>query len=98
MKYYIYILKTVNDTLYCGITPDLAKRYKQHLEGKGAKYTKANKPSAIVYTDVLDDKSTALKEEYRIKHKLSRQEKLHLIEENQKTTEKIVNLLFNVGQ
>ena len=97
MKYYIYILKTVNNTLYCGITPDLPKRYKQHLEGKGAKYTKANKPVSIVYADILDNKSVALKEEYRIKHKLSRREKLQLIEENQKNTEKIVNLLFNVG-
>ena len=95
MKYYLYILKTVSDTLYCGITPDLLKRYKLHLEGKGAKYTKANKPSSIAYADIFDDKSSALKEEYRIKHKLKRSEKIKLIEENKKKTKLILSNIFS---
>lgn len=90
MKYYLYILKTVNNTLYCGITPDIEKRYKLHLEGKGAKYTKANKPVCIVYVDLFNDKSSALKEEYRIKHGLKRKEKLELIENNKEKTSKIL--------
>lgn len=93
MKYYLYILKTVSDTLYCGITPDLLKRYKMHLEGKGAKYTRANKPKEIVYVDIFEDKSSALKVEYRIKHKLPRAKKLELINENKEKTEKILSEL-----
>lgn len=85
-KYFVYILKTERDTLYCGYTDDVEKRFQQHLEGKGAKYTKANKPTQIVYTKEFETKSEALKEEYRIKHKLTREQKLKLINEYQKNS------------
>ena len=42
--FYTYMLLTVNNTYYCGYTDDIEKRYKKHLSGTGAKYTKANKP------------------------------------------------------
>ena len=90
MKYYLYILKTISDTLYCGITPDLKKRYKMHLEGKGARYTRSHKPEKIVYADIFDNKSLASKEEYRIKKTLKRTQKLELIENNKEKTDKIL--------
>ncbi len=79
-KHFGYILLTENNTLYCGYTDDVEKRFQAHLDGKGAKYTRANKPVKIVYTKEFNNKSDALKEEYRIKHKLSREEKLKLIQ------------------
>ena len=78
-KYFVYIILTERDTLYCGYTDNVEKRFQQHLEGHGAKYTKANKPIKIVWQKEFKTKSEALKEEYRIKHKLSRKEKLELI-------------------
>ena len=78
-NYFVYILLTENDTLYCGYTDDVAKRFQQHLDGTGAKYTKANKPVKVVWSKEFKTKSEALKEEYRIKHKLTRKEKLKLI-------------------
>jgi putative endonuclease len=78
-KHFVYILLTENNTLYCGYTDDVEKRFQAHLEGKGAKYTKANKPVKIVYQKEFDTKSEALKEEYRIKHKLTKKDKLELI-------------------
>lgn len=77
-KYYVYIILTVNNKLYCGYTDDVEKRYKLHKEGKGAKFTRANKPFKLVYTAEFDTKSDAQKEEYRIKH-LSRKEKEKII-------------------
>lgn len=77
-KYYTYILLIENNSLYCGYTDDVEKRFQAHLEGKGAKYTRAHKPVKIVYTKEFATKSEAMKEEYRIKH-LSRSEKLALI-------------------
>lgn len=94
MKYYLYIILTVNNTLYCGITPDVIKRYQAHLNGKGAKYTKANKPFKIVYLDIFEDKILAAKEEYRIKKTLNKKEKLNLIEKNK---EKSTKLLKDLG-
>lgn len=77
-KYYVYILLTENDTLYCGYTDDVEKRFEKHKQGLAAKYTKSHKPVKIVYTREFCTKSEAMKEEFRIK-KLSRQEKLDLI-------------------
>ncbi|MFR1672643.1 MAG: GIY-YIG nuclease family protein [Candidatus Gastranaerophilaceae bacterium] len=77
-KYYVYMLLTEKDTLYCGYTDDVEKRFKAHLEGKGAKYTRANKPLKIVYTKEFETKSEAMKEENRLK-KLTHKEKLLLV-------------------
>jgi len=78
-KYYTYILLTERNTLYCGYTDDLEKRFQAHLDGKGAKYTRANKPLKIVYSKEFDNKNDAMKEECRIK-KLSRTQKIALCE------------------
>ncbi len=77
-KYYTYIILTESNTLYCGYTDDVDKRFQAHLEGKGAKYTRANKPIKVVYQKEFATKSDAMKEEARIK-KLTHQEKLKLI-------------------
>lgn len=77
-KYFTYILLTEQNTLYCGYTDDVEKRFQAHLEGKGAKYTRSHKPIKIVYQKEFETKSDAMKEEKRIK-KLSRFEKLKLI-------------------
>lgn len=78
-KFYVYIILTVNNKLYCGYTDDVEKRYKLHKEGKGAKFTRANKPFKLVYVKEFETKQEAQKEEYRIKH-LSRKQKEALIE------------------
>ena len=77
-KHFVYILQTVRNTLYCGYTDDVDKRFNAHLQGKGAKYTRANKPDKIVYVKEFLSKHDALREEYRIKH-LTREQKLQLI-------------------
>ena len=78
-KYYVYLILTERNTLYCGYTDNIEKRFSRHLSGQGAKYTRANKPVKIVWQKEFDTKSDALKEEYRIKHKMSRADKLKLI-------------------
>lgn len=77
-KYYTYILLIENDSFYCGYTDDVSKRFKLHLAGKGAKYTRAHKPVKVVYIKEFNTKSDAMKEECRIK-KLSHLQKLELI-------------------
>ena len=90
MKYYLYILKTLDNTLYCGIARNVLARFEEHKAGTGAKYTRSHKPEKLVYVDIFEDKSSACKEEYRIKKTLTRQEKLALIEQNQKRTDEIL--------
>lgn len=77
-SYYTYIILTKKNTLYCGYTDDVEKRFQAHLDGRGAKYTRANKPIRVVYQKEFASKSEAMKEEARIK-KLTHQEKLAII-------------------
>ena len=77
-KFFVYILLTERKTLYCGYTDNVEKRFNEHLNGKGAKYTKANKPVKILYTKEFSEKRDAMREERRIK-KLTRTQKLEII-------------------
>lgn len=91
MKYYLYILETVNNTLYTGITTDIKRRFNEHLNNpEGAKYTKANKPKSVVYLEIFNSRKEACKKEYEIKHSLTRQNKLDLIEKNVEKTKAIL--------
>ena len=74
----VYILKCRDESLYTGWTNNLEKRIKDHNNNKGAKYTRGRTPCELVYFEVYDTKSQALKREYEIK-KLSRIKKLDLI-------------------
>ena len=76
----VYILRCVDGSLYTGITTDLARRIGEHNQGKGAKYTRSRLPVELLYFKKFPDRSSALKEELRIK-KLKRKEKIYLIEE-----------------
>lgn len=80
--YYVYILRCEDNTLYTGITTDVARRFAEHREDKvkGAKYTKAHKPKKIAAAWEAGTKSDASKLEYRIK-KLEKAEKEKLISE-----------------
>ena len=75
MKWFVYLLKCSDATLYCGITNNLEKRIETHNKGKGAKYTKGRLPVVLIKYFELETKGEALKLEYRIKQ-LPRQEKL----------------------
>jgi len=77
-KYYVYILKCCDETLYTGYSKDLDKRIQKHNEGKGAKYTRGRRPVKLLWSKKYSNISKALKEEYRIK-KLSKEQKLLLI-------------------
>ena len=81
--YYVYIVKCTDDTLYTGIATELERRIDEHNSSdKGAKYTKARRPVELVYFEEYPDRSTASKREYRIKKKMTREEKLRLIMKN----------------
>lgn len=77
-KNYVYILECSGGRLYTGWTNDLEKRVKTHKDGKGAKFTKANLPVELVYFEIFNTKSEAMKRECEIK-KLKREKKLELI-------------------
>lgn len=87
MKNYTYILKCKDESLYTGWTNDIEHRIKMHNAGKGAKYTRGRGPVELVYLEIFDSKKEAMSQEAQIK-KLSRKEKLLLIESYQQELEK----------
>ena len=83
MSWFVYVLRCRDDSLYTGYTDDVRHRLKTHQSGKGAKYTRSRLPVTLVYQEELPDKSSALRREAAIK-RLTRQEKLQLIEERER--------------
>ncbi|MCI9606088.1 MAG: GIY-YIG nuclease family protein [Oscillospiraceae bacterium] len=79
MPYYLYILRCGDNSLYTGITTDVARRLAAHQSGKGAKYTRGRGPLTLVYQEELPDKPSALRRELAVKA-LTREEKLVLIQ------------------
>ena len=76
---YVYIILCGDNTLYTGWTNDLAKRFKDHSLGKGAKYTRGRGPLELIYYEEFNDKSQAMKREYEIKQ-LTKVQKEELVQ------------------
>jgi putative endonuclease len=53
--------------LYTGITTDLKRRFQEHKEGKGGKYTSAKGVKKMVYSEPQKNRSSASKREAEIK-------------------------------
>lgn len=78
MDWFVYMLLCADGTLYTGCTNDLARRTAAHNAGRGAKYTRARLPVALVYSEPCADRPAALRRELAVK-KLTRAQKLALI-------------------
>jgi len=66
-KFYAYMARCSDGSLYTGYTVDLNMREEKHNEGKGARYTRVRRPVKIVYSEGFETKSEAMKREYEIK-------------------------------
>jgi putative endonuclease len=75
---YVYLLRCADGTLYCGWTTDPDRRLAQHQRGVASRYTRRRLPVEMVWTRECDDRSHALREEWRIKQ-LTRPEKWALV-------------------
>lgn len=77
-KWFLYILRCVDGSLYTGITNDLDRRVKMHGDGKGAKYTRSRRPVTIVYSENCKGRTAAMVRECAVKA-LPRSKKNELI-------------------
>jgi len=77
-KWYLYILRCADLSLYTGITKDLARRFRMHAEGKAARYTRTRLPVKMVYQEVCRTRTAALTRECLVKA-FPRAKKLALI-------------------
>lgn len=73
-SWYVYILRCSDNSLYTGISTDVASRIEAHQSGKGARYTRGRGPFVLVYQEEIGTRADALRRELEIK-KLSKKDK-----------------------
>lgn len=77
-RWYVYLVRCRDGSLYTGITKDVARRCEQHNAGTASRYTRSRLPVALVYQEPQTSQSLALKREAAIKA-MTRPEKELLI-------------------
>lgn len=66
-SWWLYLIECANGAVYTGITTDVEARYRAHVEGKGAKYTRSNPPLRLLARREFLNRSLAAKAECAIK-------------------------------
>lgn len=65
--WWVYVLLCAGDKLYVGIAKDVDRRVTMHCSGRGAFYTRLNRPVRILAREWHPSRSSALKAEYALK-------------------------------
>jgi len=62
------MIECEDGTLYTGVTTDIARRFREHCQGRrGARYLRGRHPVGVVYLERGHDRSSALRREAEIK-------------------------------
>jgi predicted GIY-YIG superfamily endonuclease len=84
-KWFVYMVRCADGSLYTGITKDVARRCQQHNTGTASRYTRSRRPVKLVCQEDHPSQSSALKREAAIKT-MTRREKLTMIHKSKKPT------------
>lgn len=74
-QWWLYLLACRDGRTYAGIAIDVVARFDVHANGKGAKFTRANRPVAILGAQAFATKPDAMRAEHALKQ-MSKPEKL----------------------
>src|SRR5262245_48267535 len=66
-RWFVYLLRCADDSLYTGITKDVSRRCQQHNAGTASRYTRSRRPTRLAYQETHLELSSALKREAAIK-------------------------------
>ena len=68
-RWFVYMVRCVDDSLYTGVATDLERRVEEHnhSDGLAARYTRARRPVAPVYWEVHGTRAQATRRESQIK-------------------------------
>jgi len=77
-RWFVYLLRCADGTLYAGSTRDVEARVRAHNEGRGARYTSGRRPVSVAYAEACGTMSDALTREHQLK-RLTRAQKEALI-------------------
>lgn len=78
--WYLYLIRCADDTIYTGISTDVARRFQEHCVGgnRGARYLRGRGPLSLERKLRVGDHGRAARLEWRVK-RLSRCDKEALI-------------------
>ena len=76
--WYVYMLRCTDGAVYTGITDNINRRFKEHVQGKGGRYTNYNRPKQILHKEPFENRIDAEKREQQIK-RWSKTKKIALI-------------------
>lgn len=65
--WFVYVIECDDGRLYTGVTNDLIARFGTHASGKGAAFTRMNKPVRLLAARVYPTRSVSLKAEALLK-------------------------------
>jgi predicted GIY-YIG superfamily endonuclease len=66
-RWFVYLLRCADGSLYTGITTDVARRCAQHNAGKASRYTRSRRPVLLEYHESCASRGLALRREAAIK-------------------------------
>jgi DNA-binding protein HU-beta len=76
--WHIYLIECADGSLYTGIATDVERRLREHMAGKGARYTRSHKPLCLIASAPVGTRSEALRAEWVIK-RLPRAKKIDAV-------------------
>ena len=74
-SWWVYMIACRGEKIYTGTAKDPAARFRVHREGKGAAFTRANPPVALLRSVAFESRSEACRAEAALK-KMPREKKL----------------------
>jgi predicted GIY-YIG superfamily endonuclease len=77
-RWFVYVLRCADGSLYTGTAKDVSHRCRQHNAGTASRYTRSRLPAVMVYQEAHANRRLALRREAAIKA-LSRRQKVRLI-------------------
>lgn len=65
--WHVYVLECRNGRLYTGVSTDPARRFAEHASGRGAMFTRLNRPERLLGSRACGSRGDALRMEWEIK-------------------------------
>ncbi len=89
----VYVIRCADNSLYTGISTDVARRFQQHSEGRGgARYLQGRTPLTLEFSLPVGDRSQASRVEFRLKQ-LNKSEKERFLRQPKRLCDHIAGLL-----
>ena len=92
-QYFVYILASISNVLYIGVTNDMHRRVLKHKNEVVEGFTKKYRVKKLVYFEMTDDVYAALTREKQFK-KWRREKKVNLIESTNPSWKDLYHELF----